>query len=241
MHEEEISHLWIEYVERRDDDSREKIIKIYANFTRMLAAKLYAKRQIQEIEFDDYLHYAFVGLIESVDRFDPTKKVSFQAYASARINGAVLSGIEKNCERQQQIALRVRLRKERLRSVEGDNVSKGVNLSLFEKLAEVAVGLAVGFMLEDTSMYRGEEPKVVQAGYERIEFLQLCDVVRRLVDLLPEQQKKVVKYHYHYFHNFDEIGGLLGVSKGRVSQIHKQALLELRALCRQYGELDRSI
>jgi len=241
MHEEEISHLWIGFTERRDDESREKIIQIYANFARILAAKLYANRQIHEIEFDDYLHYAFVGLIESVDRFDPTKNVSFQAYASARINGAVLSGIEKNCERQQQIALKVRLRKERLRSMEEGAASKGVNLSLFEKLAEVAVGLAVGFMLEDTSMYQGEEPKVTQASYERIEFLQLCDVVRRLVDLLPEQQKKVVKYHYHYFHNFDEIGGLLGVSKGRVSQIHKQALSELRTLCKQYGELDKSV
>jgi RNA polymerase sigma factor FliA len=240
MSETEISRLWADYVECREGPAREAIIHAYSSLARIIAAKLYANRQVQEIEFNDYLHYAFVGLMEAVDRFDPLREVSFQTYAGMRITGAVLSGIEKGCERQQQIALSSRLKKERMQVLQNNADEESAGLSLFEKLADIAIGLAVGYMLEDSNMYQGEEQKMVKGAYEKLEFVQRCDVIRRLVELLPDQQKTVVKHHYFYAYSAEKTGDIIGLSKGRVAQIHKRALGELRLLYKRYGELDRS-
>lgn len=234
-----INELWTRYADSRAADIREAIICHYSDFARILAAKLFAHRQIQEIEFNDYLQYARIGLIESVDRYDSLHGVKFEAFAAPRIKGAVLNGIEKHSEQQQQITMRARLRKERLDalSAEGDSPQ----LSLFEKLMDVAIGLAIGSMLEDSSMYETDKPKQIPGAYERVEYTELCQLVRRLVELLPEQQKKIVKYFYFYGYRVEKIAEEMHLTKGRVSQIHKQALQSLRNFHKECEELNRSI
>jgi len=234
-----INELWERYADSRAGDIREAIICHYSNFARILAAKLFENRQIQEIEFNDYLQYARIGLIESVDRFDLLHDVKFEAFAAPRIKGAILNGIEKYSEQQQQITMRARLRKERLDALSSAGDSS--QSSLFEKLMGVAIGLAIGTMLEDSNMYQSAELKQVSGAYERVEYLQLCKLVRELVELLPEQQKKVVKYHYFYANRIDKIAEAMQLTKGRVSQIHKQALQSLRNFHKEYEALNRSI
>jgi len=240
MPEADVHQLWRDFSRSPDQENRDRIVSVYTSFARMLAAKLYAKRQVREIEFDEYLHYALLGLLESIDRYDPTQGAAFQTFASARIAGAVLNGIEKHSEYQQQVALRTRIRKERVQSLQSD-AGRENSTSLFEELADIAIGLAVGYMLDGSGMYQEGCHVQARTGYDKAEFGQLCEILRRLVDALPEQQKKVVKYHYFFAHGFDEIGLLLGVTKGRVSQVHKKALLQLRVLYQRFGDLDRSL
>ena len=106
---------------------------------------------------------------------------------------------------------------------------------------DIAVGLAIGYMLEGSGMYQDDSHVQARTGYDKAELDQLCEILRRLVELLPEQQKKVIEHHYFFSRGFDEIGLTLGVTKGRISQIHKQALLELRVLFQRFGELDCSL
>ena len=52
--------------------------------------------------------------------------------------------------------------------------------------------------------------------------------MRRELEVLPERERDILRYHYLEGISFDEIGILLGVSKGRISQIHKAAIALLR-------------
>jgi RNA polymerase sigma factor FliA len=45
---------------------------------------------------------------------------------------------------------------------------------------------------------------------------------------LPERDQKIVHYHYFNGMRFEQIAELLGVSKPRVSQLHRGALTKLR-------------
>ena len=46
---------------------------------------------------------------------------------------------------------------------------------------------------------------------------------------LPEREKLVVSLYYDEEFNLREIGEILGITEGRVCQIHSQALVRLRA------------
>lgn len=192
----------------------------------MLAAKLYAGRHIAETEFDEFLQFGLIGLLESIDRYQPAREVPFTAFAGVRINGAILNGLAKLSDRQEQISLRARLRRERVEAIRSVAARGEDPLSV---LAEVAVGLAVGFMLEGSGLYAELEPVSQSTDpYAHREVADLQRTLLALVEALPEQERTVIRYHYFQRMTVEQIGALIGVTKGRVSQVHRQALRRLR-------------
>ena len=55
------------------------------------------------------------------------------------------------------------------------------------------------------------------------------DQLANEIDQLPEREKLVLSLYYNDELNLKEIGAVLGVNESRVSQIHSQAALRLRA------------
>jgi RNA polymerase sigma factor FliA len=220
------AQLWREWREHRDTASREQLIQLHIDFARIMAGKLYAKRRTNDVEFDEYRQIASVALIESVDRYDPDVGASFRTYASHRINGAILSGLEALTERARQLALKRRIEQERLQSLRsGEEMESG---DAFARIASVAVGLALGFMLEDAGMYRAEDGAYADNAYAATESRQLQRRVLKLVIELPERESLIIRHHYFQQIPFDEIAESMGLTKGRVSQLHRRALTMLR-------------
>lgn len=222
----EESRLWRAWRLQRDAAARERLIHLHFGFARIMAGKLYARRHTDEVEFDEYLQLASVGLIESIDRYDPEQGASFRTYASHRIQGAILSGLEALTERASQLALRRRIEQERLQSLQaGSDVPAG---DAFSRLASIAVGLALGFMLEDLAAFRAEEGAYSDNAYAASELRQLQRRLLKLVGELPEREAKIIRHHYFQQLPFDEIARALDLTKGRISQLHKRALTMLR-------------
>ncbi len=225
--EPEEKELWQGWAQHKDVEARRQLIEHYLPFAQILAAKLYAGRQVQQVDFHEYRQYAILGMIEAVDRFDVLRNISFKTYAGHRITGAVLNGIEKCCEKQQQITARASLRQERVASLK-ESEKKNSQDDLFAELADLAIGLALGYMLEDSGMYLNQEDHYTENFYDRHELSQIKQAVVRIVDMLPEQARCVIRYHYFQGLNFQEIAGLMMLTKGRISQIHRQALKALQ-------------
>ncbi len=224
----EIGRVWAAFVQTRNSAAREQLVAAYAGFARMMAAKVYARRTVDAMEFADYLQYATVGLIESIDRFDPGRGFLFESFAAARITGAMLSGVESSSEIQRQIATRKRVMGERLSSLaEPTPASSGVN-AVFARLAEMAVGLAVGFALEETGMYQQEEGGYADNTYAGAELRQLRDRVKVALGEIGPNQRKVIELHYLQHLPFEEVAKRMALTRGRISQIHKEALQTLR-------------
>lgn len=209
-------------------------------FARVLAAKLYARRTYAELEFMDYYQFASIGLVEAVDRFDPEMGVKFETYAASRINGAVLTGIETLSERQVQVSARQRMMTERVASLKEHGEPPSDAKGLFSYLAEIAIGLAVGFVMEESDSAPAAAPSYADNTYVHVEFRQMRERLMTLLDELPLNEQRVTKYHYLQQFSFEEIASVLGVTKGRVSQIHKSALGRLKANASRTGALDLS-
>lgn len=234
---------WLAFMASREAGLRTRLVERYLPFARIMAGKLYAGRTHMEVEFDEYLQYARVGLIEAVDRYDPRRGFKFETYAASRISGAILNGLASYSEVHEQVLARKRLVRERVDLLRGaaPDAGEADADAVFAHLAELAIGLAVGFVLEQTGMHVGErEPLYQDNSYARIELRQLRQRIGQLLDNLPARQRQVMVYHYQQQLPFEQIAGMLRVTKGRVAQLHKEALQRLRDELRARELLDWS-
>lgn len=233
--------LWQRLREQGDVAARQALINHHLPYTRIVAASYYGRRMHNEIEFAEYLQLACLGMMESVDRYNPALGAQFKTFAARRMHGAILDGLERITEKQQQIAARQRLRQERLQAAKAAALPAAADPSagrrstvaddLFRTLAEVGIGLALGILLEGTGMVESDTTSLgpeTHQPYRQQELAQLRRQIGDMVALLLPQQRSVVQRHYLHEHSFGEIAQQMGLTKGRVSQIHRQALEALR-------------
>lgn len=242
--------LWKRWREQSDMQAREALINRFIAYARVIGATFYARRTHDEVGFDDYHQWACLGLIESVERFDPASGAQFKTFAAHRMRGTILNGLERASEKSQQIAALARLRKERLQAVVEMNAARAATAGLDEdnallhRLAQVGIGLALTVLLEDTCMVQPHESDAGAApspevGYFRASTLQtLRAALSARVAELPVGQRRVIQYHYQQDIPFERIATMLGVTRGRVSQLHRAALTRLREVLGQGPPLD---
>jgi RNA polymerase sigma factor for flagellar operon FliA len=236
--------LWQQLRAGGDAQARSKLLDLHMGYARVVAASYYARRFHNEVEFGDYLQYASVGLLEAVDRFDPDRGVQFRTFAARRMHGAILNGLERFTEKQQQIAARQRLRAERLqdlKAVAGERSGTGElpprdAQQLLAFVAEAGIGMALCWLLEGSGMVEGPAEGVWQPFYRGTELRQLRERLARAVEGLPVQERTVIRGHYLQEIPFERIAGDLQLTRGRISQVHRRALLRLRGLLAGEGD-----
>lgn len=233
--------LWRRLRQEGDASARQSLLDVHLPYARTVAATYYGRRFSDDVEFADYLQYARLGLVEAMERYDPDRGVQFRTFAARRMHGAILNGLERFTERQQQIAARQRIRRERLQDLkEGAPEASAGSVrdmqQLLHYVSEVGIGLALCWLLEGTGMVENGDAAVGAPFYQPVALRQLRDCLKSAVEALPPQEKLVMRSHYFQDVSFHDIACALQVTKGRVSQIHRQALLRLRTLVREQSD-----
>ena len=203
----------------------------------------HAKRFHDEIEFADYLQLASLGLIEALDRFDPAVGMQFRTFAARRMHGALLDGIERFTEKQQQIAVRQRLEKQRRAAIKeatmGDaDTSAGNGSHVLQYVAEAGLAFALAWILDGTGMIDDGEKTEIVPFYRSTELRELRQRIVDLVNAMAAQERSVLQRHYFQELPFQELADMLGVSRGRISQIHRKALGRLKEKLRGKRDCD---
>jgi RNA polymerase sigma factor for flagellar operon FliA len=231
--------LWQALRNLGDPVARDQLIARYGEFARMIAAKIYGMRPDDSVPFDDYLQYARVGLIEALDRYDLSRGTSFESYSSHRIRGSILSGLSQDTELRAQRSHWRELVAQRRESLAGRAAQESGKATL-EDFARLAVGLAIGLMLEEPADERADE-SVEANPYAAAELSQMRERVRALVEQLPAREREVVRQHYYEQREFQEVAVRLGVTKGRVSQLHAQGVQRIREALNVRPRIDRKV
>jgi RNA polymerase sigma factor for flagellar operon FliA len=227
--------LWERWAAERSSTVREALVQNYANLARTLAAKAYAGRIEAGVEFDDYLQFAYIGLLEAIDRYEPERGIRFESFATLRVRGSIADGVESLCERHRQVAARQRIIKERTKAF-ADELGQASGVEAIAAVAEIAVGLAIGFLLEDSGMFvkPDDETAIPDSAYRSVELEQMRRIVQRLVKNLDGNERRVITMHYLHETPFGAIAEELQLSKGRISQLHRSALTSLRKALAEY-------
>lgn len=237
---------WAQWQNHGDRAAREKLLSFHMPYAKTVAAIYYSKRTHSDVEFADYVQLAAMGLMEAFERFDPCRGIKFRTYAAKRMHGAILSGLEQCTEKNQQILLRKRLRQERIEALrqevqsatDSPKVIAGEDTfgeTTFRQLAEIGIGLALGFLLEGTGMMGGDadeeappegSPHVIY--FRQSQIVDLQRLTKEAVGRLSKSEQSVIEGHYLQGISFGEVARMLGITKGRVSQLHRKAIASLR-------------
>jgi RNA polymerase sigma factor FliA len=220
---ETVQAWWQQFRVTRDQRTRATLIEHYLSLARAIAARVYRLRTDDSVAFDDYLQYGRIGLMQAVDRFDPQRGIPFEAYASRRVRGAVLNGLGYESELLAQRAFHAARLRDRVRSLRENPLSK----DRLEKLVHVTLTLALGAIL-DGELDEPVDESPASNPYEVTELQQLTRRVWDQVAKLPERDGRILLGHYRDGLEFQDIAAQMGLTKGRVSQLHAQALGRLR-------------
>ncbi|MEA3064585.1 MAG: polymerase sigma factor FliA, partial [Sphingomonadales bacterium] len=150
----------------------------------------------------------------------------FSAYARRRILGALTDGLAKMSEVNAQISFRHRLEQERMRSLASGNAAAADDA--LAALTDLAVGLAIGLMLEGTALMAANGVDTRPTAYESLEWREMQAQLASEVQKLPEKEAVIIRQHYHNGLSLAQIAELLDLSRGRISQLHRSALERLR-------------
>jgi RNA polymerase sigma factor for flagellar operon FliA len=222
--------LWRRYRFEEDLGCRETLFNRYFTLARTVAARLFRQRMTTRLERGDFDQFACEGLLHALDRYDPLRGVPFTAYARRRIAGNVADGIATMSEIDAQLSHRHRIEQERLRSIATDG------RDALETLSDLAVGLALGLMLEGTGLIdQGSQADSRPNAYDSLAWRETQAILVSEVLALPEGEKIVVRQHYDHGLPFAQIAELMSLSRGRISQLHRAALDRLRKRLRARG------
>lgn len=247
---------WARYKSTGDPKAREELLLAYAPLVRYVASRL-AIGLPANLDVDDLISYGFFGLADAIERFDPSREVKFETYATRRIRGSIIDGLrsvdwvprsvrQKSKEIERAIAA---LESEYGRPPDDREVAAYLGIELDEYYARLGEVSAVGLISLD-EVWAGAEPDdeanlslgqmIADASSDdpeaQAERNELRRVLAEAIDRLPERERLVIALYYYEELTLKEIGQVLSVSESRVSQLHTKAMLRLRAALARHKE-----
>jgi RNA polymerase sigma factor for flagellar operon FliA len=98
---------FIDYALTGDPEVRERLALRHLPLVKFVARKMSTSLP-DHIDHDDLVSWGCLGLLDSIDKFDPHRNIKFSTYAVTRIRGAILDGLQQMDWAPKQITSRVR-------------------------------------------------------------------------------------------------------------------------------------
>ena len=218
------------------------LVEQYAPMVKRIALHLLA-RLPANVQLNDLIQSGMVGLLEVAKKYDSKKGASFETYAGIRIRGAMLDDIRKDDWAPRSVHRNARRVTQAIRTVEGRTGRDATDAEVARELgvtpenyhAFLRDSASTRLFSYDDILENQGEGALDEAGTETAEPLKevqkqaFAKNLAGAISDLPEREKLVLALYYTEELNLKEIGVVLGVSESRVSQIHSQAALRLRA------------
>ncbi|WP_081869873.1 RNA polymerase sigma factor FliA [Endozoicomonas numazuensis] len=217
-----------------------EMVETHKGLVKRIANHL-AARMPASVQIDDLVQSGMIGLLEAASKYDATKGASFETFAGIRIRGAMLDEIRKGDWGPRSVYRNSRKVTEAIQKVEA---RLGRDARDFEVAEELEVNLDEFYtILSDLrgcrlfsfeELFDSEESRMQARSGDRgpsadIQEEKFKFALVEAIEKLPEREKLVLMLYYDEEMNLKEIGKVLGVSESRVSQIHSQAAVRLRA------------
>jgi RNA polymerase sigma factor for flagellar operon FliA len=233
--EESLDQLWQRFKADGDLDARERLIVHYAPLVKYVAGRVRAGLPPQ-VDQGDLISDGIIGLMDAIDKFDPSRGLQFQTYAARRLRGAIIDGLRQSDWVPRSVRDKLRaidaalatLERRHGRTPTDDEVAAELAISVAELRATYgAVSYTHVRSIDELGAAYENHPQ----GTTFLADHDMDDQSDRFihsVHQLPERDRVIVALYYWERFTLAEIGQVLGVSESRVSQLHTRAMLTLR-------------
>ena len=231
----------------KEEDKR-KLIEEYTILIRFIAKKI-SIRLPANIDVEDLVSSGVIGLIDAIEKYDPNRDNKFKTYAEFRIRGSILDELRA----QDWVPRSIRDKSKML-----DRATSHLEVELGRPPTDIEVSEHLGLTINEfynlvnqvrpvnvlsideastfSSIDRKSFMNILQSESDPFTYLNMKsvkNVIKKLIEELPERQRIVLSLYYYEGFNLKKIGTVLGVTESRVSQLHAQAIKRLKVKLQQ--------
>jgi RNA polymerase sigma-B factor len=222
-------------------DDREALIMRHANLVRSIARRYTGRGLV----YDDIVQSGYIGLIQAVDRFDPSRGVPLRAYAARTIEGEIMHlfrdrgwalrvprSLQEMSRRMAALSERMSHRlgrpptAEELAEASGEDV-ECVSEALWAQRAYTVEPLTEGPVSEEGERTgaAGRELSVDEPGFDGV---LRRDTLERAIRQLPPRERAIVALRFLDDLTQSEIATRMEISQMHVSRLLRASLDQLR-------------
>lgn len=227
-----------------DNHSREEILIKYLPLVKRAARNVKVKSH--EYEEEDFINMGFIGLMDAVEKYNPSLNVPFESYAYIRIRGSIIDAVRKNAPvprsrlqklneyykvkevleqelqrrpTETEICLELDIGEKELKDLH-ETVHMLADISLDESLfADDSGGATRLDFIEDQESKSPEELLINE---------ELEELLEEAVSQLTKREQQILQLIYTEELLLKDIAYIFDISIPRVSQIHGQTIIKLR-------------
>ena len=229
-----------------DPKVKDEIIVEYATLVKYIAHKI-SSRLPSNIELDDLISCGVIGLMDAIEKFDPSRDNKFKTYAEFRVRGAILDELRaqdwvpRSIREKAKVIEKayMKLESELGREASDEEMCKALNCTKeeFHNMLNQSKPAAL-LNIDDGSSFNRYDKKLIAGIMEdsrstnpfaAVSYKNIKENIKKSIEALPEKQRLVLSLYYYEDLNLKEIGQILNVTESRVSQLHTQAIMRMRA------------
>lgn len=221
--------------------SKSDLVNKHASLVKRIAYHLIA-RLPHTVDVADLIQEGMIGLLDAAQNYNVNQGASFETYAGIRIRGAMLDEIRRNNWAPRSVHRKAReiaaviqeIEQREGRNAQDNEIAEAIGITTEEYHQQLfdSTGHQV-FSLDEFSDHDESLAQPITDSQpepdretEESDFQQ---AMARAIDTLPERERLMMSLYYNEELNLKEIGQVLNVSESRVSQIHSQTIIRLRA------------
>lgn len=238
--------LWQDWSSHKDPRAGDLLMQKYKSLVSYHVQRI-GTGLPKNVSRDELMSLGMMGLFDALNKFDITRDLKFDTYASFRVRGAIIDGLRKEDwlprsarEKTKKLEAKIEKMEQRLqRHVTPEEVAAELDVSLdevYQTMQEHLVSnvLSIDEQLQDfdeidskSFVIRDEVTKTPEQVAVQTELIkELVESVKTL----NEKEQLVLSMFYTDELTLTEIGEVLGLSTSRISQIHSKALFKLKNL-----------
>lgn len=223
--------VWMDYKRTGSPELRNQLVLQFSPLVKYVVGRMRAELP-SSLESADLVSEGVLGLMDAIDKYEPSRGLQFQTYAVPRIRGAILDSIRASDWVPRSVRSRVR---------EIDRATEQLLHVLGRTPTDDELAAELGLTVPELRSARARPTGVSPAdhGIDDIGDIaphldELFDVddtrgeLMQAVSRLAERDQIIVALYFFEGFTVAEIGLILGVTESRVSQLRTRMLAELR-------------
>lgn len=239
----DLQTLWLKYKETNSVELRNALAEHYLPLVRIVCGRL-AVSLPPHLDKDDLLSSGFFGLLDAIDRFDPSRNIKFETYAALRIRGEMIDYLRS--KDWIPVSMRQRIRKyeqtvcrletELGRAATDTELAEALDISIedLQTLIGQCNAATVIPLEEYLKTDTADMPDTNPAN--STELFELKDTLAKAIERLPDKERTVISLYYYEELTLKEIALILHLSEARISQLHTKAIFRMRGYLAQHKE-----
>ena len=214
-------------IKKEQDD----IVLAYTPALRAMAFRL-KERLPAHIDVSDLMGAGLEEMVRRSRQYDKERNDSFWGYAQKRVYGAMLDflrGLDVVSRADRTLVKNIdALVNEYFNKFEREPDDEYLAAMLEESVEKIRearnVSAVVGVLSIDDQMELMSEENT----FERVEREDLIEKITQILNEFEERDQLIVQLYYYEELSLKEIGEILQISEGRISQIHKRLMEKIR-------------